>query len=149
MAVRMAALESIITCSTPTSPPASLLLAPHGPPSPGPQPCTCRKWSVRPPARQSALPSPHPSAPRFLRLQSKICPQCPDGGPRQHLDAAGGDGHAVGGGLGANVHHVGLALGIEVGEGRGGGGHGQWSETFLGRRHHKALAVQGNACAWP
>ena len=40
----------------------------------------------------------------------------------QHFDAAGGHGDAVGGGFGAYVHHVGLALGVEVGEGAGGGG---------------------------
>jgi hypothetical protein len=38
---------------------------------------------------------------------------------RQHADAAGGAGHAVGLGLGRHVHHVGLALGVEVGQ-RGG-----------------------------
>ena len=33
-----------------------------------------------------------------------------------HGDAAFGDGDAVGGGLGAYVHHMGLALGVEVSE---------------------------------
>jgi hypothetical protein len=45
--------------------------------------------------------------------------QCQGGG--QHFNAAGGHRDAVGGGLGAHVHHVGLALGVEVGE---CGGHG-------------------------
>ena len=43
-------------------------------------------------------------------------------GFRLHFDAAGGHGDAVRGGFGADVHHVGLALGVEVGEGAGGGG---------------------------
>ena len=37
-----------------------------------------------------------------------------------HGDAALGDRDAVGCGLGADIDHVGLALGIEVGEGRHG-----------------------------
>ena len=40
-------------------------------------------------------------------------------GGGQHLDLASGHRNAVGGGLGANVHHVGLALGIKVGQGHG------------------------------
>jgi hypothetical protein len=38
-------------------------------------------------------------------------------GGGQHFDAAAGHGHAVGGGLGGHVDHVGLALGVKVGEG--------------------------------
>jgi hypothetical protein len=37
-------------------------------------------------------------------------------GGGQHFDAAAGDGDAVRGGLGGHVHHVGLALGVKVGE---------------------------------
>lgn len=46
-----------------------------------------------------------------------------------HFDVACGYGHTVGGGFGAYVHHVGLALCVEVGEGAGGViwcvGHGE------------------------
>ena len=42
-------------------------------------------------------------------------------GGGQHFDAAAGDGDAVRGGLGGHVDHVGLALGVKVGEcGHGG-----------------------------
>ena len=42
-------------------------------------------------------------------------------GGGQHVDAAAGDGDAVRGGLGGHVNHVGLALGVKVGEcGHGG-----------------------------
>ena len=34
----------------------------------------------------------------------------------QHFDATGGDGDAVGAGLGRHVHHVGLALGVKMGQ---------------------------------
>ena len=37
-------------------------------------------------------------------------------GGGQHFDAAAGDGDAVRGGLGGHVDHVGLALGVKVGE---------------------------------
>ena len=40
-------------------------------------------------------------------------------GGGQHLNAAAGHANAVGAGLGGHIHHVGLALGIEMGEGRG------------------------------
>ena len=39
-----------------------------------------------------------------------------------HADLAFGHGHAVGAGFGGHVDHVGLALGVEVGEGAAGGG---------------------------
>ncbi len=46
-------------------------------------------------------------------------------GAGQHADAAGGHGHPVGMGLGGHVDHVGLALGVKMGQGAGvGRGHG-------------------------
>lgn len=60
---------------------------------------------------------------------------------RQHLDATGGNRDPVGGWLGADVHHVGLTFGVEVGErwwGRGAGA-GHWEMVALKR---------GQAISW-
>ncbi len=60
-------------------------------------------------------------------------------GGGQHLDAAAGDGPAPGGGFIAHVHHMRLALGVEVGQGWGiGGFHGGWTGRLQGR--HASLA---------
>ena len=51
-------------------------------------------------------------------------------GGGQHADAATGHRHAVGAGLGADIDHVGLALGVEVGQGRIRGAHRQSVRAF-------------------
>jgi hypothetical protein len=50
---------------------------------------------------------------------------------RLHADAAHGHGGAVGAGLGAHVDHVGLPLGVEVGQGRGDCTHKAGQEQGL------------------
>ena len=53
---------------------------------------------------------------------------------RLHADAAGGARDAVRLGLGRHVHHVGLALAVEVGQcGRAGQGHGRRNMRETGR----------------
>ena len=64
---------------------------------------------------------------------------------RLHDDAPAGHRRAVRGRLGAHVHHVGLALGVEVGEGRWGRRHGVNGDTCGGTRavarHHTGTST--------
>jgi hypothetical protein len=67
-------------------------------------------------------------------------------GGRFHADAAFSHRHAVGAGFGGHVHHVGLPLGVEMGEGAGGlVGHGGlcggFTETLSGWRHHTVMSL--------
>lgn len=60
---------------------------------------------------------------------------------RLHLYAATSDCNAVGGGLGASLHHAGVALGVEVGTGLRRRGHGRSMGRDISqkRRHHTAF----------
>ena len=51
----------------------------------------------------------------------------------QHFNAATGDADAVRGGLAGHIHHVGLALGVEMGEGRYGNSSRVVFETWMQR----------------
>ena len=69
---------------------------------------------------------------------------------RQHLNPAFGDRDPVGAGLGRNIDHVGLALGVEMGQGTGGRGlgcvgHGDATLRGLYGNHWGLAASYGDA----
>jgi predicted nucleotidyltransferase len=81
-------------------------------------------------------------------LRGAAAGSAPGGG--LHADAAFGHRHAVGAGLGADVDHVGLALGVEVGQRLEGGCRTcRWADVFARAlrkpgawRHHTGMPLE-------